>query len=216
MDREEKLRAAKEKLKKFQKKKYDHNSEELSSTRSTPKQEHDESSTLPLFTFDSGSKVADTIDFLSLTEGNQQDTTTVSDQIEHVLANSMVNVITDDVVKENEDHKEVEYLKLRLGQMENERSEMVQTALQHKKQIQSLQSDHKEAEAQVAKLQGQLNSEREEMRTKEATEAEKNKSTLLSHMDTIQILISEKAELEANVKKYCNEIAKITGYYAFV
>ena len=145
MDREEKLRAAKEKLKKFQKKKYDHNSEELSSTRSTPKQEHDESSTLPLFTFDSGSKVAETIDFLSLTEGNQQDTTTVSDQIEHVLANSMVNVITDDVVKENEDHKEVEYLKLRLSQMENEQSEMVQMALQHKKQIQSLQSDHTEA-----------------------------------------------------------------------
>ena len=144
MDREEKLRAAKEKLKKFQKKKYDHNSEELSSTRSTPKQEH-ESSTLPLFTFDSGSKVAETIDFLSLTEGNQQDTTTVSDQIEHVLANSMVNVITDDVVKENEDHKEVEYLKLRLSQMENEQSEMVQMALQHKKQIQSLQSDHQEA-----------------------------------------------------------------------
>mgnify|MGYP001363377962 FL=1 len=67
-------------------------------------------------------------------------------------------------------------------------------------------------EAQVATLQGQLNSEREETRTKEATEAEKNKSTLHSHMDTIQILISEKAELEANVKKYCNEIAEIKGY----
>ena len=37
-------------------------------------------------------------------------------------------------------------------------------------------------EAQVATLQGQLNSEREETRTKEATEAEKNKSTLHSHI----------------------------------
>ena len=147
MDREEKLRAAKEKLKKFQKKKNEHNSEELSSTRSTPKHEH-ELQTLPLFTFDNGSKATETIDFLSLTEGEHQDATTVSDQIEQVLANSMVNDITDDVVKENEDYKEVEYLKLRLSQLENDRSEMVQTVLQHKKQIQSLQSDYGAAVSQ--------------------------------------------------------------------
>ena len=55
MDREEKLRAAKEKLKKFQKKKQGDDKTEIStdpSPRSTPKQEV-AGEALPLFTFDS-------------------------------------------------------------------------------------------------------------------------------------------------------------------
>ena len=58
MDREEKLRAAKEKLKKFQKKKQGDEKAEISnnpSPRSTPKHDLVVEEDLPLFTFDSKS-----------------------------------------------------------------------------------------------------------------------------------------------------------------
>lgn len=153
MDREEKLRAAKEKLKKFQKKKNEQNSEESSTTRSTPKLEVDSQTPLPLFTFDS-SKATETSDFLGLqAETNPQEprdntttptTTSVTDQIEQVLANSNVSAIDDgddDVDEVNGDHNELEYLRVRLSQLETERSELMQNATQQKKQFQSLQSD---------------------------------------------------------------------------
>ena len=51
----------------------------------------------------------------------------------------------DDVADVNGDHNELEYLRVRLSQLETERSELMQNATQQKKQIQYLQSDFNSA-----------------------------------------------------------------------
>ena len=119
----------------------------------------------------------------------------MSDQIDQVLSNSVVNRLNNDNHEVNAEN----YLRLRIQQLETEKSE-------HVKQIQVLEGTVSTQEKDLFELQSQLESEKSNV----AEEIKKNQSTLSSHVDTIQILVSEKAEFEANVKKLQAELAELS------
>ena len=145
MDREERLRSAKEKLKKFQKKKQTDNAVPSSnddSLRSTPKGESDvlvksTSENLPLFTFESKDDITDP--FVPTTMEDQQSMTSssVSEQIDQVLNASAVRRISDDT------GDDLELSRIRNGQLEKEKVEMGLINQQLKSQIQELEEDLK-------------------------------------------------------------------------
>lgn len=136
MDREEKLRAAKEKLKRFQTQKKKP-TPDLDSQRSTPKLDEP-----PLFTAFAPGASNDTNDPFVVQPNNDRSLTSssVSDQISNVLeAPSIVDVADN----------ELEVIKARLSQLDREKMEMSYTVQQQNLQIQHL---IKEAELAVSIL----------------------------------------------------------------
>ena len=131
MDREEKLRAAKEKLKKFQKKRHggvgENDITETSSPRSTPKNIESNEDII--------SQAQNSNEFAPSTTEDQHSMTSssLSEQIEQVLATSTTRRISD-VASDD-----LELSKIRIGQLEREKSEMASFNLQLKDRISKLE-----------------------------------------------------------------------------
>ena len=145
MDREERLRQAKEKLKKFQKKRQggesttqstpdlDDISNKGSSKRSTPKNdalEEEPNSLEPtLFTFDTKTENCDPfVPNTDVSDGRSS----VSDQIQCILEGSNICNVADN---------EVDILKARLGQLEKENNDFQNSIQQQEQQIRQLQKN---------------------------------------------------------------------------
>lgn len=151
MDREEKLRAAKEKFKKFQKKRQETHSitptsevavdHENGSSRSTPMEGEplhqantQASEDPPLFTFDS--KAYPEIDPFATTLTAVEDeksisSSSVSDQIDQVLASRRISDVASD---------DLELAKVRISQLEKEKSDVFVQSQQQRQRIQQLEA----------------------------------------------------------------------------
>ena len=146
MDREERLRQAKEKLKKFQKKRQggespgqgstpdlDEISNKGSSKRSTPKNgalEEEPNSIEPtLFTLDTETEKCDPfVPSTDVSDGRSS----VSEQIQCILEGSNICNVADN---------EVDILKARLGQLEKENNDFQNSIQQQEQQIRQLQKN---------------------------------------------------------------------------
>ena len=142
MDREERLRSAKEKLKKFQKKKQNDNPATPSSNdhslRSTPKGELETVRATPesqmLFTFESKNDTTDPF-VPTTTEDQQSMASEVSDQIDQILTASAVRRISD-VTSDD-----LELCRMRNSELEKEKVEIGLINQQLKTQLQQLETD---------------------------------------------------------------------------
>ena len=206
MDREERLKAAKEKLKKFQKKKQGESTtqgstpdlEDVStSKRSTPKNETLTEQEQPsLFTFESRN-VPESDPFASVgaSEISAGGRSSVA-EIQSILESSKIRRISD--VADNE----IEVLKARLSQLENENRDLKNANSVHQEQIRQSQRDKDDFLEMQSKF--------EEQKAKLVENCEQKiaemKNQVTSHAESIEILVSDKRELETRLTSELEEI----------
>lgn len=212
MDRDERLKSAKEKLKKFQKKRQND-----TATPSSVEEEEgekvpnghfvaDQSEEAHFFMISPGENNV-SVDQDEKMEGEEEvefiagQSPPLTEQISGVL--STAKYFEGDF--EGDDHDMV-LLKSRLTQVEREKQELATSLQQHAASLQQWEVHCQQITDQLNQAQTEL--EYEKTTVKEAWEKEKDnlKDQLRSHAESIKILVSEKTELEASLKKSQQEV----------
>ena len=206
MDREERLKAAKEKLKKFQKKKQGESLGDQGSTpdledvstskRSTPKNEAlTETFEQPsLFTFES-KNATESDPFVSVGASSVGGRSSVA-EIQSILESSKIRRISDVA------DSEIEVLKARLSQLEKENRDLKNANSVQQEQIRQSQKEKDDS------LEMQSNFEEQKAKLVENYEQKitEMKNQVTSHAESIEILVSDKRELETRLTSELEEI----------
>ena len=202
MDREERLKAAKEKLKKFQKKKQ---GSEKGSTPdledvSTPKNEilTEQEQQPSLFTFES-KNATESDPFASVGASEisvgANGRSSVA-EIQSILESSKIRRISDVA------DSEIEVLKARLSQLEKENRDLKNANSVQQEQIRQSQKEKDDS------LEMQSNFEEQKAKLVENYEQKitEMKNQVTSHAESIEILVSDKRELETRLTSELEEI----------
>ena len=206
MDREERLKAAKEKLKKFQKKKQGESLGDQGSTpdledvstskRSTPKNEAlTETFEQPsLFTFES-KNATESDPFVSVGASSVGGRSSVA-EIQSILESSKIRRISDVA------DSEIEVLKARLSQLEKENRDLKNANSVQQEQIRQSQKEKDDS----LEMQSKFEEQKAKMVENYEQKITEMKNQVTSHAESIEILVSDKRELETRLTSELEEI----------
>jgi len=142
-----------------------------------------------------------------LSEIVKDESSSVSDQIQSILDKSKTQEILSEL--DSDTVNESEILKARLSQLETENQELKNENLILQQKNGQLQNVSDDSNAKLLELQNQYEEEKRMLEEKFQNEAKGVQTKLDSHADSIQILVSEKRDIESSMTNLLKELEEV-------